>query len=79
MILGASFEFERNHNPEIVERPSDNVEIPQLMKNLPNLQEKNREPPLCYPYSVKARALIHAHLSRLDLPENTLLKGNYED
>jgi len=73
MILGASFEFEKGHNNEVQERPSDNIELPQLMRELPHLNEQNKEVPLCYPYSVKARALIHAHLSRLALPPNTLL------
>ena len=45
------------------------------MRDLPNLGDKNKEPPLCYPYSVKARALIHAHLSRLELPRLTLKSG----
>lgn len=72
MILAASMEFERNHNSEIVERPSDNEEIPQLMRDLPQLSEKSKEKPLCYPYSVKARALLHAHLSRLELPPKSL-------
>ena len=49
----------------------------QLMKELPNLQEKNKEPPLCSPYSVKARALLHAHFSRLDLPLKTLDIGAF--
>ncbi|KAJ8315346.1 hypothetical protein KUTeg_007496 [Tegillarca granosa] len=62
MVLGASFEFDRFHNQEISERPSDNEEVPQ----------KNKEKPLCFPYSVKARALLHAHFMRLDLPPNTL-------
>lgn len=39
---------------------------------LPNLEEKHKEKPLCYPYSVKARALLHAHFNRLELPQNTL-------
>ena len=30
MILGSSFEFERHSNPEVQERPSDNVEVPQV-------------------------------------------------
>ena len=42
------------------------------MKQLPNLGEKNKERPLCFPYSVKARALLHAHLSRIPLKPNTL-------
>lgn len=69
MVLSASFEFEKNHNKEVVERPSDDFEIPQLMKDLPYLNEKTKERPFCYPYCVKARALIHAHLGRLELSE----------
>ena len=45
------------------------------MRELPHLNEKNKEKPLCYAYSIKARALIHAHLSRLELNPNTLDKG----
>ena len=45
------------------------------MRDLPNLGDKNKEAPLCYPYSIKARALIHAHLSRLELPRLTLKSG----
>jgi len=78
MILAASLEFERGHNSEVVERPSDNIEVPLLIKELPNLKETNREYPLCVGYSLKARALLHAHLSRLKLPANTLeLDKNY--
>lgn len=72
MILGASFEFDRNHNSEVMERATDNFEMPQLVKELPNLGEKNKERPLCYGYSIKARALLHAHLSRMPLPPNSL-------
>ena len=38
------------------------------------MQEKTRERPYSDPYSVKARALIYAHLNRTDLPPNTLFK-----
>lgn len=72
LILAASLEFDRNHNSEVVERQSDNDEVPQLIKKLPNLGEKNKERPLCFHYSIKARALIHAHLSRIPLNEQTL-------
>ena len=30
MILGGSMEFEKSHNSEIAERPSDNEEIPMV-------------------------------------------------
>ena len=72
MVLGASLEFERGHNSEIMERPTDNAEIPQLMKSLPNLGINNKEKPLCFGYSVKARALLFAHLSRIPLPKHSL-------
>ncbi|ENN75196.1 hypothetical protein HUJ04_002272 [Dendroctonus ponderosae] len=74
MILAASLEFDRKHNSEIVERPSDDEEVPHLFKKLPNLKEKNKEKPLCYPYSLKARAILHAHLSRIALNPATLEK-----
>ena len=72
MILASSLEFEKGHNHEIVERHTDNVEIPQLVKHLPNLGINNKEKPLCFSYSVKARALIFAHLSRIPLNKQTL-------
>lgn len=74
MVLGSSLEYEKSNNPEIVERPSDNVEMPALMRDLPDLQEKLREIPFSYLFSIKARAMIHAHLLRMDLPADTLLK-----
>ncbi|CAG2062441.1 unnamed protein product [Timema podura] len=78
MILAASREFEKKHNSEIVERPSDIEEVPHLIKQIPNLNEKNREAPLCYLYSIKARALIHAHLNHVPLNPETLEKdGQY--
>ena len=72
MILGASAEFHRRNNQDILERPSDNIEVPQLMKRLPQLNEKNKERPLCFIYSIKSRSLLHAHLTRLELPKSTL-------
>merc|ERR1711988_213281 len=72
MVLAASLEFERGHNSEVVERPTDNEEIPHLMKYFSNLGVNNKEKPLCFGYSVKARTLLHAHLTRIALPPNTL-------
>ena len=72
MVLSASFEFEKGHNSAIIERESDNYEIPPLFKQLPNLKEKNKEKPLCFGYSIKARVLLHAHLSRVPLNPKTL-------
>jgi len=74
MILAASLEFDKRHNVAVPERPTDNEEVPQLIKQLPQLNEKCKEVPLCRNYSVKARALIHAHLTRLPLNANSLEK-----
>lgn len=74
MILASSREFERGSNQEIEERPSDNTEVPKLIKELPEFQEKIKERPYSDPYSIKARALICAHLNRIDLPPQTLEK-----
>jgi translocation protein SEC63 len=74
MILGTSFEFEKSSNSEIVERPSDNVEVPSLLRELPDVQEKIKEVPYSFPFGIKARTLIHAHLLRMDLPADTLAK-----
>lgn len=30
MILAASFEFDKKHNSEVIERSSDNEEVPQV-------------------------------------------------
>ncbi|KAK9888878.1 hypothetical protein WA026_001099 [Henosepilachna vigintioctopunctata] len=72
MILAASFEFCKKNNSEIIERHTDNEEIPQLFKKLPHLQEKNKEQPMCRMYSIKARTIIHAHLMRIPLNPLTL-------
>ncbi|XP_003702349.1 translocation protein Sec63 [Megachile rotundata] len=74
MILAASFEFHKKRNAEIVERYTDSEEVYSLIKQLPDLGVKNKETPLCDSYSIKARALIHAHLSRLQLNPETLEK-----
>ncbi|KAI4464948.1 sec63 domain-containing [Holotrichia oblita] len=44
----------------------------KLIKTIGNLNEKNKERPLCFLYSIKARALLHAHLSRIPLNPLTL-------
>lgn len=72
MILAASLEFDKRHNSQIIERPSDNDEVPSLIRQLPNLNEKCKEVPLCRMYSVKARAILHAHLGRIELNPDTL-------
>jgi len=50
MILSASKEFDRTRNPLIVDRLSDNVELPKLFRDLPDVQEKTKERPFQFPY-----------------------------
>lgn len=49
----------------------------QLFRELPDIQEKTKERPFQFPYCVKARTLIHAHLHRLDTLSDDLQKGLY--
>ncbi|KAH8398801.1 hypothetical protein KR222_007286 [Zaprionus bogoriensis] len=72
MVLAASLEFDKRHNSQVVERQSDNDEVPALIRQLPNLNEKCKEHPLCRMYSIKARAILHAHLTRIPLNPETL-------
>ncbi|KAJ1359040.1 hypothetical protein KIN20_017653 [Parelaphostrongylus tenuis] len=72
MLLGGAFEFWKQYNKEIIERESDDVELTRRMKSLPNLGENKKERPLSLPYSLKARILIHSHLSRIPLDNEGL-------
>jgi len=42
----------------------------QLIRELGNINVKKKEPPFCYPYSLKARVLLLTHLARMDVSEN---------
>jgi translocation protein SEC63 len=75
MVLSGSFEFWKKFNNEVVEHEADDVELPRLMKELRNLGENKKESPFYYPYSVKARTLIHAYLSRIDVGSQRLERG----
>lgn len=70
MVLTAAFEFDPRSNKEAIIRPTDNIEVPQLIRELGNINVKKKEPPFCYPYSLKARVLLLAHLARMDVSEN---------
>ncbi|GMT00018.1 hypothetical protein PENTCL1PPCAC_22192 [Pristionchus entomophagus] len=73
MVLGGAFEFNKEYNNEIVLREADDVELPRLIKYLPLLGENKKERPLCLPYSIKARIMLHAHLSRLPIENEEIL------
>ncbi|KAF8366330.1 dnj-29 [Pristionchus pacificus] len=73
MVLGGAFEFNKEYNNEIILREADDVELPRLMKHLPLLGENKKERPLCLPYSIKARIMLHAHLSRQVIEHEDIL------
>ena len=75
MVLAGSFEFWKKFNSEIIERESDDVEIPRIMKELRNLRENKKESPFCHPWSIKARAIIHSHFTRIDVLSDSLEAG----
>ncbi|KAG2467643.1 SEC63 protein, partial [Polypterus senegalus] len=70
MVLTAAFEFDPRSNKEAIIRPTDNTEVPQLIRELGNINVKKKEPPFCYPYSLKARVLLLSHLNRMEVSEN---------
>ncbi|CAH8602494.1 unnamed protein product [Heterobilharzia americana] len=70
-VLSNAYEFNPNFNKEIACRPSDNIELPPLIMQIPFFTIFKKAI-VGSPYSVKARALIHAHLERLELPAKTL-------
>lgn len=43
--------------------------VSQLIRELGNINVKKKEPPFCYPYSLKARVLVLSHLARMDVSE----------
>lgn len=45
------------------------LSVSQLIRELGNINVKKKEPPFCYPYSLKARVLVLAHLARMDVSE----------
>lgn len=50
----------------------------QLIRELGNINVKKKEPPFCYPYSLKARVLVLSHLARMDVSEE-LEEGTLND
>ncbi|XP_053572244.1 LOW QUALITY PROTEIN: translocation protein SEC63 homolog [Bombina bombina] len=69
MVLAGASEFDPQYNKDATSRPADNVQIPQLIREIGSINLKKTEPPLTCPYSLKARVLILAHLSRMQIPE----------
>eukprot|EP01135_Chromosphaera_perkinsii_P001985 Nk52_evm32s215 gene=Nk52_evmTU32s215 len=58
-LLGASAEF----NEELPLKKSDNEDIPNIQKLLPEKFEKTK---FTHPYCIKAKTLLHAHINRIE-------------
>uniref|UniRef100_A0A8C5QN18 Translocation protein SEC63 homolog n=1 Tax=Leptobrachium leishanense TaxID=445787 RepID=A0A8C5QN18_9ANUR len=69
MVLAGASEFDPQYNKDATSRPADNIQIPQLIREIGGINLKKNEPPLTCPYSLKARVLMLAHLSRMQIPE----------
>ncbi|KAG8444697.1 hypothetical protein GDO86_009750 [Hymenochirus boettgeri] len=69
MVLAGASEFDPQYNKDATSRPADNILIPQLIREIGSINLKKNEPPLTCPYSLKARVLLLAHLSRMQIPE----------
>ncbi|TPP57911.1 Translocation protein SEC63 [Fasciola gigantica] len=75
-VLSNAYEFNPAFNKEIVCRPSDNTELPPLIIQIP-IFTIFKKAIVGSPSSVKTRALIYAHLERIDLPAKTLYLGKF--
>uniref|UniRef100_A0A8C5T7U0 Translocation protein SEC63 homolog n=1 Tax=Malurus cyaneus samueli TaxID=2593467 RepID=A0A8C5T7U0_9PASS len=69
MVLAGASEFDPQYNKDATSRPADNIQIPQLIREIGGINLKKNEPPLTYPYSLKARVLLLTHLARMQVPE----------
>ena len=45
MVFSGAFEFNRSHNKEIKERPTDQVELPELINKIEEHERTIRKPP----------------------------------
>uniref|UniRef100_A0A8C9FW76 SEC63 homolog, protein translocation regulator n=1 Tax=Pavo cristatus TaxID=9049 RepID=A0A8C9FW76_PAVCR len=76
MVLAGASEFDPQYNKDATSRPADNVQIPQLIREIGGINLKKNEPPLTCPYSLKARVLLLTHLARMKVPD-TLEEGKF--
>ena len=76
----SALEFSKDHSVGVQDHPEDNVMLPLLISELPRVNAKTKERPFCAVYATKARILMHAHLSRMELSpqhsEGMLCSGN---
>ena len=75
MIMATGRELMSKQQAGVLDRPSDNIHLNVLVKQLPSLKVDTREPPFNRPSVAKARLLLHAHLERIEIQDPGLLNG----
>ena len=75
MILATAKELSNDQLAGVKDRPSDDVHLNILVKQLPNVKVDTREQPFCRTYVAKARLLLHAYLEHIEIQDPGLLKG----
>lgn len=74
MILATAKELSNDQLAGVKDRPSDDVHLNVLVKQLPNVKVDTREQPFCRTYVAKARLLLHAYLEHIEIQDPGLLK-----
>ena len=72
--MTCALEFSKEHSTGLKERSSDNIELPKLLSVLPYVTPRNKDRFFSSVHATKARILVHAHLTHLDL-SNELMEG----
>ena len=72
--LCSAVEFSQGEYIGVKSRPSDQ-DLSSLVKELPQVDIKNRQLPFCAPYAVKARLLLFASMKHIDVPNSDLVHG----
>jgi len=71
MVFSGAFEFNRQHNKDVKERPSDQVELPNLITKIEEHERTIRKQPADKPfdqsYAMKVRLLYFAHMYNIAL------------
>lgn len=75
MILSTGRELCSKQQAGVLDRPSDNIHLNALVKQLPHVKVDTREPPFNRASVAKARLLLHTYLEHVELQDPGLLKG----
>ncbi len=75
MILATGRELTNKQQAGVLDRPSDDIHLNVLVKQLPSVKVDTREQPFNRASVAKARLLMHAYLERIEMQDPGLLKG----